>query len=97
METLPIRNRRLLVIDERQADRERLCRLLQETIGAESPPAAHERSYQVDEAGSAEEALGRIRSALEADAPYAVVFLGISSVRADIPVLERFWRLDSRL
>ncbi|EPG7013478.1 TPA: hypothetical protein ACKPX9_000335, partial [Pseudomonas aeruginosa] len=29
METLPIRNRRLLVIDERQADRDRVCGLLQ--------------------------------------------------------------------
>ena len=97
METLPIRNRRLLVIDERQADRDRVCGLLQGTLGAESPPVAPERGYQVDTAGSAEEALGRIRSALQADAPYAVVFLGMPSVGADIPVLERFWRLDSRL
>lgn len=67
------------------------------TLGAESPPVAPERGYQVDTAGSAEEALGRIRSALQADAPYAVVFLGMPSVGADIPVLERFWRLDSRL
>ena len=74
METLPIRNRRLLVIDERQADRDRVCGLLQGTLGAESPPVAPERGYQVDTAGSAEEALGRIRSALQADAPYAVVF-----------------------
>ena len=97
MEALPIRNRRLLVIDERQADRDRVCGLLQGTLEAESPPVAPERGYQVDTAGSAEEALGRIRSALQADAPYAVVFLGMSSVGADIPVLERFWRLDSRL
>ncbi|EMH4719444.1 TPA: ATP-binding protein [Pseudomonas aeruginosa] len=97
METLPIRNRRLLVIDERQANRDRVCGLLQGTLGAESPPVAPERGYQVDTAGSAEEALGRIRSALQADAPYAVVFLGMPSVGADIPVLERFWRLDSRL
>ncbi|VFT08680.1 putative two-component sensor [Pseudomonas aeruginosa] len=88
METLPIRNRRLLVIDERQADRDRVCGLLQGTLGAESPPVAPERGYQVDTAGSAEEALGRIRSALQADAPYAVVFLGMPSVGADIPVLE---------
>ena len=97
MEALPIRNRRLLVIDERQADRDRVCGLLQGPLEAESPPVAPERGYQVDTAGSAEEALGRIRSALQADAPYAVVFLGMSSVGADIPVLERFWRLDSRL
>lgn len=58
METLPIRNRRLLVIDERQADRDRVCGLLQGTLGAESPPVAPERGYQVDTAGSAEEALG---------------------------------------
>ena len=54
METLPIRNRRLLVIDERQADRDRVCGLLQGTLGAESPPVAPERGYQVDTAGSAE-------------------------------------------
>ncbi|MDV6791944.1 hypothetical protein FA531_28720, partial [Pseudomonas aeruginosa] len=32
MEALPIRNRRLLVIDERQADRDRVCGLLQGTL-----------------------------------------------------------------
>ncbi|MCT2375893.1 hybrid sensor histidine kinase/response regulator, partial [Pseudomonas aeruginosa] len=63
MEALPIRNRRLLVIDERQADRDRVCGLLQGTREAESPPVAPERGYQVDTAGSAEEAFGGVSPA----------------------------------
>ena len=96
MEALPIRNRRLLVIDERQADRDRVCGLLQGTQRPNRLPWRPERGYQVIRREAPRRPLGGYARPSRPMRRMPWCF-GMSSVGADIPVLERFWRLDSRL
>ncbi|HBO7422756.1 MULTISPECIES: ATP-binding protein [Pseudomonas aeruginosa group] len=84
METLPIRNRRLLVVEELQVERDRLC-------------AALAGDYEVDAVASGEDAPARIRAALDVDQPYAVAFLGMSLVSGRCSLPGLLWQLDPRL
>ncbi|MFU5001996.1 ATP-binding protein [Pseudomonas paraeruginosa] len=84
MEALPIRNRRLLVVEELQVERDRLC-------------AALAGDYEVDAVASGEDAPARIRAALDVDQPYAVAFLGMSLVSGRCTLPGLLWQLDPRL
>jgi signal transduction histidine kinase len=106
----PIKNRRILVIDDmpqmhedfrktlaRPDTDDRLAQFENELFG-ETAPAAEE-GYEIDSAYQGMEGLAKVRAALAADQPYAMAFIDMRMPPGwdGVETIERIWQVDPHL